>query len=670
MPLKRSSFNPTLFGKNLTRFWPIWTLYSLIWLFTLPIELFVKHMNQLGRGGSLTYLYRMANKTILTLTADLGILLAFVFGVLAAMAVFSYLYNARAAGLMHTLPIRRGGLFLTSYLSGLTFLLGPHLLVALLTLATEAAAGVLNAWNVVLWFLIQSGMCFFFYTFAVFCAMFTGHILALPAFYGILNFLVLGVAGLLESLISMFTFGYDGGNFLVSLAQWFTPTLKLAGELYFRTVTENGVEVELFTGFQFVLLYMAAAVVLLLCAFAVYNRRQIETAGDVVSVRWARPIFKYGFAFCSALAGGMLLYYLLSAMFSSVVLPLTICMVVCGALGVLVAEMLLQKSFKVLSRSWRGALSIGLVVVVLMAGLSKDLFGLESWVPAPGDVKSVTVSLYSFPPYDDARGTTEDEMTDPAVITKAIAIHRAIVEDRAFLENYYDNRAVNDKDDGYDYLSFYISYHLINGSWSRRSYTVPIRVDNPAPAAGTLPALVLDYLNDPVRLEAAYFPYDKHNASPIQAVLPYYDTTTGTTKEAVLTSDQAAAVAEAVRTDLRAGRLGIHYLSDEDPQRLSNCSLHDLTISWLFTQANGDPFTFSVDITPQFSATELMSTLRELGILSDTRVLLDHQNRWNSGEDEAFGFLVNGQPVKTLPAGADVPWQFSGTEAATVTLID
>lgn len=667
MPLKRSSFNPTLFGKNLTRFWPIWTLYSLIWLFTLPIELFVKHMNQLGRGGSLTYLCRMANKTILTLTADLGILLAFVFGVLAAMAVFSYLYNARAAGLMHTLPIRRGGLFLTSYLSGLTFLLGPHLLVALLTLAAEAAAGVLNAWNVVLWFLIQSGMCFFFYTFAVFCAMFTGHILALPAFYGILNFLVLGVVSLLEGLVSMFTFGYEGGDFLVSLAQWFTPTLKLAQELHFRTVTENGVEVELFTGFQFVLLYMAAAVVLLLCALAIYNRRQIETAGDVVSVRWARPVFKYGFAFCSALAGGMLLYYLLSAMFSSVVLPLTICMVLCGALGVLVAEMLLQKSFKVLGRSWRGALSMGLVVVVLMAGLSKDLFGLENWVPAPGDVKSVTVSLGSFPPYDDANGTFDD-MTDPALIAKVIAIHSAIVEDRAFLENYYDNRAVNDNDDGYDYLNFYIDYQLINGSWSRRSYTVPIRVDDPAPAAGTLPALVLDYLNDPVRLEAAYFPYDKYNASPIQAVLPYYDTTTGTTKEAVLTSEQAAAVAEAIRADLAAGRLGIRYLSDEDPQRLSNCSVHDLTINWLYTGNSGNPITSPVQITPQFSATELMKTLHEMELLSDTKVLLDH--RWNGGEAEASGLLVDGQPVEALPAGADPSWQFSGTESATVTPTD
>ena len=43
-----------------------------------------------------------------------------VYAVLCAMAVWSYLYNARSVGLMHTLPIRREGLFLTNFLSGLS----------------------------------------------------------------------------------------------------------------------------------------------------------------------------------------------------------------------------------------------------------------------------------------------------------------------------------------------------------------------------------------------------------------------------------------------------------------------------------------------------------------------------------------------------------------------
>ena len=35
----KSWFNWTLFQKNMTRFWPIWGLYLVIWLFMLPVNL-------------------------------------------------------------------------------------------------------------------------------------------------------------------------------------------------------------------------------------------------------------------------------------------------------------------------------------------------------------------------------------------------------------------------------------------------------------------------------------------------------------------------------------------------------------------------------------------------------------------------------------------------------
>ena len=37
-----------------------------------------------------------------------------VYAALCALAVWSYLYSARSVGLMHTLPIRREGIFLTN----------------------------------------------------------------------------------------------------------------------------------------------------------------------------------------------------------------------------------------------------------------------------------------------------------------------------------------------------------------------------------------------------------------------------------------------------------------------------------------------------------------------------------------------------------------------------
>ncbi len=91
--------------------------------------------------------------------------------------------------MMHALPARREALFVSHYLAGLSFLLLPHLAVYALTVAVEAALGCLELGPLTTWLLTQSGVCLFFYSFAVFCAMFTGNLVALPVFYGILNFL-------------------------------------------------------------------------------------------------------------------------------------------------------------------------------------------------------------------------------------------------------------------------------------------------------------------------------------------------------------------------------------------------------------------------------------------------------------------------------------------------
>ena len=673
MRSKTSLFNPTLFRKNLTRFWPIWGVYALIWILLLPANVFITHMNALRHGMSqLDLLHRIADRYVLTYTAEVGVLLAFAFGLLAAMAVFSYLYNARSAGLMHTLPIRREGLFLTNWLSGYCFLLFPHLLLALLLVLTESAAGVLNGWNIFMWLLIQGGTCFFFYTFAVFCAMFTGHLVALPAFYGILNFLVLIVTTLLEALISLFTYGYRTGGALSHMSLWFTPIAKLMEELYFRTVVENGVEVELFTGFQFVLLYMAVALVMLVCALLLYRVRHMETAGDVIAVSWAKPIFKYGFAFCAALCGGMFLYYTFSPLFSSTVLPLTVFMVLCGALGCFIAEMFLQKSFKVFRRGWKACGVFCLAVILLMAGLSRDFFGVETWVPDPADVESVTVNTSSFPPYDSAYGY--DRLTDPAFIEKAVAIHQAIVDDRDFLQNASEYGVDASLANSYDYLHFSVDYTLRNGGSASRYYSLMVRTDDPE---DRLASLFLDYLNDPARLMGAYFPYEDKNAAPVQGELAYYDAGTGLTQTAVITSDVLPTLVEAIREDVAAGRLGIHYLSDNDPERMDNCSVTDLTITWLYTGDNGKTFTRDTTVTPQFSATSLMDTLHELGILDENKVLLSHtglaaltstdDGRMPDTTGSAVPEAVEVFPPAEAAIATEIPYQYASTTVVTET---
>jgi predicted PurR-regulated permease PerM len=46
--------------------------------------------------------------------------------VLVALAVWSYLFNSRSVGMMHTLPLRREGVFFTSFLSGMVMMAIPY----------------------------------------------------------------------------------------------------------------------------------------------------------------------------------------------------------------------------------------------------------------------------------------------------------------------------------------------------------------------------------------------------------------------------------------------------------------------------------------------------------------------------------------------------------------
>ena len=118
-----SFFNKALLKKNLLRFWPLWASYTLIWIYALPLNCLLIQQQDLNREDTLERMTRFALR-IPDRLEELGILMAVGFGILTAMAMFSYLFNNRSACMVHGLPTRREGLFLTGYLSGLICLLG------------------------------------------------------------------------------------------------------------------------------------------------------------------------------------------------------------------------------------------------------------------------------------------------------------------------------------------------------------------------------------------------------------------------------------------------------------------------------------------------------------------------------------------------------------------
>lgn len=118
-------------------------------------------------------------------------------------------------------------------------------------------------------------------------------------------------------------------------------------------------------------------------------RRQLETAGDVVSVSWVRPVFKYGVAFCAAVALGETLYSLFSALLPRGVWGLLLMLLLWGAAGYFVAEMLLRKKFWVFRGSWKGCVVLLCCLTAAMCLMEFDVTGFErpGARPGPGAVR-------------------------------------------------------------------------------------------------------------------------------------------------------------------------------------------------------------------------------------------------------------------------------------------
>ncbi len=608
-----SYFNFTLLRKNFARFWPIWSLYGLFWLAVLPLNILSNRIHWDGgmaRSLPLNYLDGGPSAAV-ALTA--------LFGLLCAMAVFSYLYASRSVGMLHALPLRREGLFLTNYLSGLLFLLLPNLAVFLLALAAEVFAGTVVFSSLFTWLVVVSLFGLFFYSFAVFCAMFTGHVLALPAFYVVLNGLAAGLCWVFSRMAEEFLFGFTSAAWLEKLGVWLTPVLLLseACHVQYDTITDAAGNSMLgdpyFAGLGYASLYALIGLVLAGLALAAYRRRHLESAGDVVSVRWVRPVFKYGVAFCTAVTLSTVFYYVLDPLLPRGPWTLLVLMVVWGAAGCFVAEMLLCKSFWVFRGAWKGCVVFLCCLTAAMCAMEFDITGFEGRVPDVAEVQSAHLSGVESAPYDDL-GYATLTLDTPEELEALTGLHQSIVAHKEELEEAdwestwsEDGSGLSIQSDGWTYVD--ISYTLMDGSYLTRKYRVPLsqsELDTPGTPAARLDAL----LNAPGLAGESYFHAQREGDRLVDAWLTNPDT-----DSAIVPASALTGLEEAVRADLAEGTLGRRYLL-ENRDRLENCYYNDLYLEFRPAGRTGgeEEDGYTVCITLQSGARHTLAVLQACGL--------------------------------------------------------
>ena len=128
MKSKTSSFNTTIFKKNLTHHWPIWIVYLCYLIVVVPLSIWLYANNESNYIGNVPLTQKQYYVIGSALAGAGSVIPVFIAAAAAALAVFSYLYNPRNANMIHSLPLDRRELYITNYVSGFVFLFVPELI--------------------------------------------------------------------------------------------------------------------------------------------------------------------------------------------------------------------------------------------------------------------------------------------------------------------------------------------------------------------------------------------------------------------------------------------------------------------------------------------------------------------------------------------------------------
>ena len=541
MKSKTSLFNKGVALNLLKRYWPLWTGYFVLLLLVTPAVLSGR-VDRLAPGEMLNY-------TLLNTGADV-VYISMAVGVLAAMAMFNYLYSTKSCGMMNMLPLRRETMFLTAFLTGLVPMLAADVLVMLIT-AVLYGGRLVYFKTLLLWLAMAVMGNISFYGFAVFCAVLTGNLVVLPVLYLVLNLTVYVAERAVRYLLSAFVYGMNASSCTLLVL---SPIMELINSLSVMPVNyidaEGMVQVVAnayqVNGLGVLGVYCAAGLVCAALALLIYRRRQMERATDVVAVPVLKPVFKYCMTFGTAVVLAYVVYaWLVSGNVSGMAAALLVLLLllVGAVIGYYAAEMLMQKTLKVFPGKWKGCLVSCLILAVLTMAWEFDLFGYERRIPEADQVESAWLVQ------------NNTGLTEPENIQALTQLHQSFVDNKAENESAEERYTVT------------IRYMLKDGGTLIRCY--PIRYDQEA-------------LNDPNSDIRRYEALENVEEARINRVVPPFPVTITNIsygdvymswldeegyyqgENLSLTDEQVFALYQCILKDLEAGTAGRYWVGESD----------------------------------------------------------------------------------------------------------
>lgn len=406
MQSKTLSSEFTILRKDLTRFAPAWlslSAYLAIWASTIMVS-----------GETYGNFYEPV---------------APIFAPILALVVFGYLCDPKECNMVHSLPIRRERLFIIHVAAAMLMFLVPTGIFCVLT-GPFATQGIFYR------FIFMGLEFFFLFSIGVLCMMFTGRKIGAALLYLFIQCLSFIAGAIIENLFLPLL----PGVYIDPEYYFMSPMLVVSSYADFLEETTFPRD-----AWSFIAVIGGVALAVLAISMALYRRRKLEHAGDLLAVRWLDPFF----AACSGLTGAsaMVVFGYDSAFFQ---------LLLGMAIGYFSYWMLSKKSARVFNLKILGGYAALLAAVLgSMYLVQLDPLDRVAYVPEPGKVEIVKLGQGSY----DSRALST---SDPELIADICELHLGLLED------YVPNEI--DKYDPSAQYGLFITYFLENGSTIQREY--------------------------------------------------------------------------------------------------------------------------------------------------------------------------------------------------------
>lgn len=439
MKLRTSYFNATVLSKDITRFFPVWGLYSIVLL------LFITQLN--GNGPAWT-----GDDVVAFMNAMLWVNL-FYAGVCGCL-LYGDLFKPQMCNALHAMPLRREGWLITHFIAGLLFSLVPNVTATLIMSVMLRQ----HFYLALIWLGAAMLQFLFFFGTAVFSVMCAGNRLGMAAVYLIINWLGAMAYVVAEELYEPLLYGIQ---FQSEPFQFFSPVFHMTRQdlvSFDIGIQEQGV----WGGFYYeawgyLLVCALIGVVMLALAAVLYHRRKLECTGDFVAWKALKPVFLVIFTL-----GLAVLLYAMTDLFGTgqAYLFLTTGFVV-GFFGGL---MLLERTVRIFRKKTILGFVVFLAVLSASLGLTYlDPAGIARYVPETEDIQWMRI-------YDSSDNYIYEDLdahcyqiTDPTELEAYRQIHRQLLQDE-------EGKVYAQKHVAAEWSDIRILYKLKDGSTVIRYY--------------------------------------------------------------------------------------------------------------------------------------------------------------------------------------------------------